>query len=172
MNEKCLEQEKDVCFDDEKFKKLDEVIREYKDLGGALIPVLHKAQEIFGFLPETVQYRIAQGLGVPLADVYGVVSFYALFTMVPRGENKISVCLGTACYVKGAGELVKKLADELGIKPGEITEDRKFSIEATRCIGACGLAPVITVNEEVHGRLNADQLGQILDKYRNTGKPE
>lgn len=166
MAELCLEQEKDICFDDAKFKELDEIINEYKDQGGALIPVLHKAQEVFGFLPEVVQYRIAQGLGVPLADVYGVVTFYALFTMVPKGEYKISVCLGTACYVKGAGELVKKLQDELGIKPGEITEDRKFSIEGTRCIGACGLAPVITVNDEVHGRLNADQLGQILDKYR------
>jgi NADH:ubiquinone oxidoreductase subunit E len=166
MAKHCLEQEKDICFDDDKFKKLDEVINEYRDMGGALIPVLHKAQEIFGFLPEVVQYRIAQGLGVPLADVYGVVTFYALFTMVPKGEYKISVCLGTACYVKGAGELVSKLQDELGIKTGEITEDRKFSIEGTRCIGACGLAPVVTVNDEVHGRLNADQLGQILDKYR------
>ncbi len=166
MSKHCLEQEKDICFDDEKFTQLDEVIKASKDVGGALIPVLHKAQQIFGFLPETVQYRIAQGLGIPLADVYGVVTFYALFSMVPKGERRISVCLGTACYVKGAGELVHKLQDELGIKPGEITPDKKFSVEGTRCIGACGLAPVITVNEEVHGRLNADQLAQIVDKYR------
>ncbi len=153
---------------DDKLARLDEVIAEFKGRPGALIPVLHKAQQIYGYLPEEVQYHISRGLGVPLADVYGVVTFYALFTMTPRGEHNIAVCLGTACYVKGAGELVSKIQDELGIKIGEISEDRKFSLEATRCIGACGLAPVLTINEEVHGRLNADRLGQILQKYKPT----
>lgn len=151
---------------DEKLEKLNAVIDEYRGQPGALIPVLHKAQQIYGFLGEEVQYHVAQGLGVPLADVYGVVTFYSLFTMTPRGDHNIAVCLGTACYVKGAGELVSKIGDEFGIKVGEVSEDRKFSLEATRCIGACGLAPVLTVNEEVHGRLNADQLGELLQKYK------
>lgn len=151
---------------DDKLSKLNKVIGEYKGRAGALIPVLHEAQQIYGYLPEEVQYHISQGLGVPLADVYGVVTFYALFTMQPRGEHNIAVCLGTACYVKGAGELVNKVRDQLGIKIGEISEDRKFSLESTRCIGACGMAPVVTINEEVHGRLNPDQLEQLLQKYK------
>jgi len=151
---------------DEKLAKLNEVIEEFKGQPGALIPVLHKAQQIYGYLPEEVQYHISQGLKVPLADVYGVVTFYALFTMQPRGEHNIAVCLGTACYVKGAGELVGKIGEEIGIKIGEISKDRKFSLEGTRCIGACGLAPVVTINDEVHGRLNADQLGELLQKYK------
>lgn len=151
---------------DDKLAKLNGVIDEYKGKPGALIPVLHEAQKIYGYLPEEVQYHVAQGLGVPLADVYGVVTFYALFTMTPRGEHNIAVCMGTACYVKGAGELVNKIGSELGIKIGEVSEDRKYSLEATRCIGACGMAPVLTVNEEVHGRLNADQVGEILEKYK------
>ena len=151
---------------DDKLAKLNGVIDEYKGKPGALIPVLHEAQKIYGYLPEEVQYHVAQGLGVPLADVYGVVTFYALFTMTPRGEHNIAVCMGTACYVKGAGELVNKIGSELGIKIGEVSEDRKYSLEATRCIGACGMAPVLTVNEEVHGRLNADQVGEILERYK------
>lgn len=158
----------DKADHDEKLAKLNAVIEEFKGQPGALIPVLHKAQQIYGYLPEEVQYHVAQGLRVPLADVYGVVTFYALFTMTPRGEHNIAVCLGTACYVKGAGELVSKITDELGIKIGEISQDRRFGLEATRCIGACGLAPVLTINEEVHGRLNADQLGELLQKYKNS----
>jgi len=160
----CKGSEKDEH--DEKLAKLNAVLEEFKDQPGALIPVLHKAQQIYGYLPEEVQYHISQGLRVPLADVYGVVTFYALFTMTPRGEHNIAVCLGTACYVKGAGELVSKVTEELDVKIGEVSEDRKFSMEATRCIGACGLAPVLTLNEEVHGRLNADQLGELLQKYK------
>lgn len=155
---------------DEKLSKLNAVIGEFKGQPGALIPVLHQAQQIYGFLPEEVQYHIAQGLGVPLADVYGVVTFYALFTMTPRADHNIAVCMGTACYVKGAGELVSKIRDELGIKVGELTDDRKFGLEATRCIGACGMAPVLTVNEEVHGRLNAEQMGELIQKYKSGEK--
>ncbi|PKM82987.1 MAG: NAD(P)H-dependent oxidoreductase subunit E [Firmicutes bacterium HGW-Firmicutes-14] len=151
---------------DEKLAKLDEVISEFEGQPGALIPVLHKAQQIYGYLPEEVQYHISQGLRVPLADVYGVVTFYSLFTMQPRGEYNFAVCMGTACYVKGAGKLVDKIGNEIGIKIGEISEDRKFRLEATRCIGACGMAPVLTINEEVRGRLDADQLGELLDKYK------
>ncbi len=153
---------------DEKLTKLNRVLEQYAGKPGALIPVLHEAQKIYGYLPEEVQYHISQGLGVPLADVYGVVTFYALFTMTPRAEHNIAVCMGTACYVKGAGQLVEKIGGELGLKFGEISEDRRFGLEATRCIGACGMAPVLTVNEEVHGRLNADQMGELLEKYKNT----
>lgn len=163
-DKKCTCADKDNH--DQKLAKLDAIIEEYKGQPGALIPVLHKAQQIYGYLPEEVQYHISQGLRVPLADVYGVVTFYALFTMTPRAEHNISVCMGTACYVKGAGKLVDKINQELGIKIGEISEDRKFGLEATRCIGACGLSPVLTVNEEVHGRLNEDQLGELLQKYK------
>jgi len=166
MMEQDQEQVANKKEHDEKLARLNDVIRELKGQPGALIPVLHKAQQIYGYLPEEVQYHIAQGLGVPLADVYGVVTFYSHFTMIPRGEHNIAVCLGTACYVKGAGELMNKIGDELGIKVGEISKDRKFSLEAPRCIGACGMAPVLTINEEVYGRLNADQLGELLQKYK------
>ncbi|MBU7008734.1 complex I 24 kDa subunit family protein [Phosphitispora fastidiosa] len=151
---------------DEKLTKLDRILEEYAGRPGALIPVLHEAQKVYGYLPEEVQYHISQGLGVPLADVYGVVTFYALFTMTPRAEHNISVCMGTACYVKGAGHLVEKIGEDLGLKLGEISDDRRFGLEATRCIGACGMAPVLTVNEEVHGRLNAEQMGELLEKYK------
>ena len=151
---------------DEKLVKLNQVIEKYEGKPGALIPVLHEAQQIYGYLPEEVQYHISQGLRVPLADVYGVVTFYALFTMTPRANHNLSVCTGTACYVKGAGELLAKIREDIGIKVGELTDDRKFGLEITRCIGACGMAPVMTINEEVHGRLNADQLGEILVKYK------
>jgi len=151
---------------DERLVKLNQVIEKYMGKPGALIPVLHEAQQIYGYLPEEVQYHISQGLRVPLADVYGVVTFYALFTMTPRANYNISVCTGTACYVKGAGELLAKIREDVGIKVSELTDDRKFGLEATRCIGACGMAPVLTINEEVHGRLNADQLGEILEKYK------
>lgn len=164
----CGAGERDCCkaSHDEKLEKLNSILKEFKGQPGALIPVLHQAQQVYGYLPEEVQYHISQGLGVPLADVYGVVTFYALFTMTPRADYNVAVCMGTACYVKGAGELVQKIHDELGIKIGEISEERKYGLEATRCIGACGMAPVLTINEEVHGRLNSDQLGQILQKYK------
>ena len=164
-----VEKQGQCCKDtehDDKLVKLNDIIDEFKGQPGALIPVLHKAQQVYGYLPEEVQYHIAEGLGVPLAEVYGVVTFYALFTMTPRGEYNIAVCLGTACYVKGAGELVNKIKDEIGVKIGEISADKKYRLEATRCIGACGMAPVLTINEEVHGRLNADQLGELLQKYK------
>lgn len=152
---------------DEKLTKLDQILEQYAGKPGALIPVLHEAQKVYGYLPEEVQYHISRGLGVPLADVYGVVTFYSLFTMTPRAEHNIAVCMGTACYVKGAGQIVEEIGEELGLKIGEISEDRKFGLEATRCIGACGMAPVLTINEEVHGRLNADQMGELLEKYKH-----
>ena len=132
---------------------------------GALIPVLHEAQEIYGYLPIEVQTMIAEGLDVPLSKVYGVVTFYAQFSLYPKGKYNIAVCLGTACYVKGSGDIIDKFKQILNIDVGECTPDGKFSLEATRCIGACGLAPVLTVNEEVYGRLTVDDVEDILAKY-------
>lgn len=145
--------------------KLMEVIAKYKDSKGALIPVLHEAQEIYGYLPIEVQTMIAEGLNVPLSKVYGVVTFYAQFSLYPKGKYNIAVCLGTACYVKGSGDIINKFKQLLNIDVGECTPDGKFSLEATRCIGACGLAPVLTVNDEVFGRLTVDDVEDILAKY-------
>ncbi|MBE6569469.1 MAG: NAD(P)H-dependent oxidoreductase subunit E [Ruminococcaceae bacterium] len=145
---------------------LNELIAAYKGKDGALMPVLQKAQDIYGYLPEEVQRDIALGLEIPFTEVFGVVTFYAQFLLNPKGEFPVAVCLGTACYVKGSGILMEKLEGLLGIKGGEITEDLKFSLEATRCIGACGLAPVLTIGEDVYGRLEPSQLEGILAKYK------
>ena len=143
------------------------VIAQYKDQAGALIPVLHQAQEIYGYLPIEVQTMIADGLGVPLAEVYGVVTFYTQFSLNPKGEYKIAVCLGTACYVKGSGDILEKFKELAGIDVDGCTPDGKFSLEATRCIGACGLAPVFTINEDVYGRVTADDIPAIFAKYQD-----
>ena len=146
--------------------QLREVIAQYKGKPGATMPVLQAAQEIFGYLPEDVQIIIAEGLDIPLSEIYGVASFYAQFTLNPKGEHQISLCLGTACYVKGAGDILEELEKQLGIKAGSVTPDGKFSIDACRCIGACGLAPVMTIGSDVYGRLTVKEIGPILDKYR------
>lgn len=147
--------------------KLNAVIAEYKGQDGALIPVLHNAQEIYGYLPIEVQTMIADGLEVPLAEVYGVVTFYTQFSLNPKGEYKIGVCLGTACYVKGSGDILEKIKENIGIDVDGCTPDGKFSLEATRCIGACGLAPVFTVNDDVYGRITVDDVPGILAKYKD-----
>lgn len=149
----------------EQREKLEEIIAAHKGEAGALMPVLQKAQDVYGYLPKEVQERIAVGLDVPVSEVYGVVTFYAQFLLNPKGQHPVAVCLGTACYVKGSGLLMDKLEQLLGIKNGGITEDLKFSLDATRCIGACGLAPVLTVGEDVYGRLEPSQLEGILAKY-------
>lgn len=145
--------------------KLKEIVAKYKDTSGALIPVLHEVQEVYGYLPLEVQEMVADGLGVSLAEVYGVVSFYAQFSLYPKGEYPIGVCLGTACYVKGSGLILDKIKEILKLEVGECSADGKFSLEATRCIGACGLAPVFTVNGEVYGRIGAGDVADILKKY-------
>ena len=149
-----------------KYAELRQMIEAHKDWPGALMPVLQGAQEIFGCVPEDVQKIIAEGLGVTLAEVYGVATFYSQFSLQPKGEYLISVCLGTACYVKGSPKIIDKLSEELKIQPGDTTEDGKFTLNATRCLGACGLAPVMMIGEEVYGRLTPDQVSGILDKYR------
>ena len=148
-------------------EQLNAVIEELRDVPGALMPILQKAQEIYGYLPIEVQTMIAEEMGIPLEKVYGVATFYAQFSLNPKGKYRISVCLGTACYVKGAGDVYGALQRILGIGPGEITADGKFSLEDCRCIGACGLAPVMTINDDVYGRLTGDEkeLKDILAKY-------
>ncbi|MBQ7600143.1 MAG: NAD(P)H-dependent oxidoreductase subunit E [Clostridia bacterium] len=146
--------------------KLDAVIEQYKGKDGAMMPVLQAAQEIYGYLPLEVQHEIAEGLGKPFSEVYGVVTFYAMFLLNPKGEHPVNVCLGTACYVKGSGKIMEKLQEVLGIPAGGITEDLKFSLDATRCIGACGLAPVMTVGDDVYGRLEPKMVEGIIAKYR------
>lgn len=145
--------------------QLRQVIAEYKGTPGATMPVLQAAQEIFGYLPEEVQIIVAEGLDIPLSEIYGVASFYAQFTMNPKGRFQISICLGTACYVKGAADILTAVEKKLGIKTGSITKDGKFSLDACRCVGACGLAPVMMIGSDVYGRLTPDQVGPILDKY-------
>ena len=145
--------------------QLKEVIAAHKDQKGAAIPVLHKAQEIYGYLPYEVQKMISDELDVPMEKIYGVATFYSQFNLYPKGQYKISVCLGTACYVKGSGDIYNKLMDILGIAGGQCTADGKFSLDACRCIGACGLAPVMMINDDVYGRLTPDELDGILAKY-------
>jgi NADH-quinone oxidoreductase E subunit len=147
------------------FRQLDEFIARQESGRNALIPVLHKAQEIFGFLPPDVQQHVADALGIPASEVLGVVTFYHYFTMQPRGRHTVNVCLGTACYVRGAKKVMEALCHELGVKMGETTPDRRFSLTAQRCFGACGLAPVVMVNEDVHGRVTPKKIASILAKY-------
>lgn len=145
--------------------ELKKVIAQHKGQPGATMPVLQAAQEIFGYLPEEVQILVAEGLDIPLSEVYGVASFYAQFTMNPKGRHQISLCLGTACYVKGAGDVLAAIEKHLDIRAGGITPDGRFSLDACRCIGACGLAPVMMIGSDVYGRLTPDQVGDILAKY-------
>lgn len=149
----------------EQQEKLEALISKHKGDKSALMTVLQQSQEIYGYLPAEVQTMVAVGLDIPLEEVYGVVTFYSQFSLYPKGEYKISVCLGTACYVKGAGDVFDKMARILNVKSGECTADGKFSLDACRCIGACGLAPVLTVNEEVYGKVTVDDVDTILAKY-------
>jgi len=150
---------------EEQKSRLDAVINANKHDKSKLMGVMHEAQEIYGYLPIEVQNMIAEGMDIPLEKIYGVATFYAQFSLSPKGEHHISVCLGTACYVKGSGDLYDKLQEILGIGGDECTQDRKFSLTACRCIGACGLAPVLTINEEVYGRLEVKDIEGIIAKY-------
>lgn len=145
---------------------LDAVIAKHKAEPGALMPILQEAQDIYGYLPVEVQKEIAAGLDIPVSEVFGVVTFYSQFLLNPKGANPVNICLGTACYVKGAGKLMEKCEELLGIECGGLTPDLKFSLDATRCIGACGLAPVLTVNGEVYGKITVDDVDSILAKYK------
>ena len=145
--------------------KLKAVIEEHKGMPGGTMPVMQKAQEIYGYLPEEVQIMIAEGLGIPMEEVYGISTFYSLYNLNPKGEHKINVCLGTACYVKGSQQVLDKIESILHVENGSITADGKFSLDATRCVGACGLAPVMIIDDDVYGRMTPDQVEAILAKY-------
>ena len=149
----------------EVMNRVDQVIERYADKPGALIPVLTECQKIVGYVPVELQEYIAKGLNIPGSTVYGVVTFYSFFSMVPKGRHTIKVCMGTACYVRGIGEVLNRICSEFKVEVGGTTEDRRFSLEAVRCLGACGLAPVVVVNEDTHGDVSADKIMNILDQY-------
>lgn len=150
----------------EKYVQLQEVINLHKGEPGALMPVLQEAQNIFGYVPLDVQELIADGLNTTLSEVYGVATFYSQFSLEPKGQYVVGVCLGTACYVKGSQKVLDKLSEELKVAVGKTTEDGRFTLNATRCLGACGLAPVMMINDEVYGRLTPDEIPAIIAKYR------
>ncbi|MDD5474985.1 MAG: NAD(P)H-dependent oxidoreductase subunit E [Syntrophales bacterium] len=152
-------------FSSEQIQELDGIITAYKGKEGGLIPVLEKAQELLGFLPVPIQQRIGEGLNLPLSQVYGVVTFYSFFTMKPRGRNTVRICLGTACYVRGGKKLAEDIKNNLKLKEGETTPDRRYTFESVHCLGACGLGPVIVINDNVHGRVKPDKLKNILEQY-------
>ena len=149
----------------EQQEQLFKVIDENGGTHGSVMPILQKAQEIYGYLPIEVQTMIAEKMDVPLEEIYGVSTFYSLFALTPKGKYNVSVCMGTACYVKGAADVLGKICEVLGIQPEECTQDGKFSITECRCIGACGLAPVMTVNDDVYGRVSVSEVEDILSKY-------
>jgi NADH:ubiquinone oxidoreductase subunit E len=149
----------------EEWEKIDQVIAKYKGRHGALIPVLKETQDICGYLPKNVQHRIAEGLSLSSSQVYGVVSFYAFFTTIPRGKHIIRLCLGTACYVKGSKQILDHLQRELDVEVGGITRDRKFSLEAVRCLGACALAPVMVIGHDTYGMIDPGKAIQIVNSY-------
>ncbi|MCF0141417.1 MAG: NAD(P)H-dependent oxidoreductase subunit E [Mogibacterium sp.] len=150
----------------EQEKELLRVIAAHKDEKGCLMPIMQAAQDIYGYLPYEVQKIIADGIGIPVEKVYGVATFYSQFTMSPKGEIEISVCLGTACYVKGAGDILEEIEKIIGIKDGECTSDGKFSLDSCRCVGACGLAPVIIVGGDVYGKMTVEKVKDVLAKYQ------
>ena len=145
--------------------KLKEIIAAHEGQVGATMPVMQEAQSLYGYLPEEVQIMIAEGLGIPLTEVYGIASFYSQFTMNPKGKIQIAVCMGTACYVRGAGDILDDISKQVCCKSGEVTDDGKISLDGTRCIGACGLAPVLTINDDVYGKLNRGEIAPVIDRY-------
>ncbi|MGI6173066.1 MAG: NAD(P)H-dependent oxidoreductase subunit E [Christensenellales bacterium] len=155
-----------VLENKENLQKLDAIIAKYKGQQGAVMRSLQDAQSLFDHVPKDVQIRIAEGLGVTLSDVYGVATFYAQFALEPRGKYIIGCCMGTACYVRGSKLVLERLIQELGIPAGKTTPDGLFTLRDTRCLGACGLAPVIMINDDVYGRLVPNDIPSILDKYR------
>lgn len=153
----------------ERYVKLGGIIERYKGQNGVLIQVLHQAQELFGWLPEKVQVKVADGLGVSLAEVHGVITFYSFFNTVPRGMHTIRVCLGTACYVRGGKQVLEQFQKELKVDVNGTTPDRQFSLEINRCVGACGLAPVVTVGADIYRRVKLDKVPSIVAHYKKNG---
>ncbi|WP_150275339.1 NADH-quinone oxidoreductase subunit NuoE [Paenibacillus tepidiphilus] len=150
---------------DEKLEKIEAAIEQFRTIKGALIPVLHEVQDVYGYLPEKILQIVSRALNLPMSEIYGVASFYHFFSLTPKGDNIIRVCMGTACYIKGAQALLDRFSTELKVPVQGTTEDNKFTLEATRCLGACGLAPVLTIGEKVHGRLVPNNVPKILKEY-------
>jgi len=156
-------------FTDEQFRELDKWVAGYKGKSGSAIRALSKAQEIFGYLPRVVQERVAKGLDIPLSEVYGITTFYSFFTLVPKGKHKVCSCQGTACYVRGGKSVLKEIQKILDVEVGGTTDDRQFSVESIRCMGACALAPVVRVDEDVYRRVAPKKLHEILRRYSEKG---
>lgn len=152
------------CIQKKIKEEMQEIMQKYKTEKDNLIPILNEVQEKYGYIPKISQLEISNYLSIPMAEIYGVVTFYSRFTLEPKGKYNISVCLGTACFVKGSQKILDRLKDRLGIEEGQTTEDGKFSIDTTRCVGACGIAPVFTVNDEVYGKATVKKLDEVLDK--------
>ena len=152
------------CAKDEQMQK---ILQKYEKDKSNLIQILNETQEYYGYIPKSAQTEISEYLNMPMAEIYGVITFYSRFTLKPKGKYNVAVCLGTACFVKGSEKVLDRLKEKLGIDVGETTPDGKFSIEATRCIGACGLAPVFTVNDEVYGKATPEMIDKIIDEYKN-----
>ncbi|MBU4293373.1 MAG: NAD(P)H-dependent oxidoreductase subunit E [Actinobacteria bacterium] len=146
--------------------RIEEIINKYKGKKGALIPTLHDVQNEVGFLPIEVQKKVAKDLNIPEKEVYGVVTFYSFFSLIPRGRNNIRVCLGTACFVKGGKKIADKISKELGIKPGQTTADRQYSIQVNRCLGACGIAPIIVINEKIYQKVKPEEVMDIIYSHK------
>jgi len=157
------------CIDNRLKKEMREIMKQYKVEKDNLIPILNEVQEKYGYIPKIAQLEISNYLGIPMAEIYGVVTFYSRFTLEPKGKYNISVCLGTACFVKGSQKILDRLKERLKIEEGKTTDDGKFSIDTTRCVGACGIAPVFTVNDEVYGKATVKKLDEVLDKLEQEG---
>ena len=160
-----LEMPEDQEFTSEELATVDTIIEQHKSRPGSLIPVLEEIQEAIGYLPKSIQRKVSYGLRIPLSEVYGVVTFYSFFTMVPRGRHTLRCCLGTACYVRGGKKNLEKLSKILGVDPGSTTDDRRFSLETVRCLGACGLAPVMMVGEDTFRQVKPLKIPEILEAY-------
>ena len=161
MGDKC------ACGNDKTDPKMKEILEKYTQDKDNLIQILNEVQEHYGYISTENQKQVSEYLNIPMAEIYGVITFYSWFTLKPKGKYNVAVCLGTACFVKGSEKILDRVKQKLGIDVGETTPDGKFSIEATRCIGACGLAPVFTINDEVHGKATVEMVDKVLDEYMN-----
>ncbi|MCY6485818.1 NADH-quinone oxidoreductase subunit NuoE [Clostridium aestuarii] len=153
-------------LNDERLEKVKGISVEYKNVEGALIPVMHEVQDLYGYLPEEALQVVSKELNVPMSEIYGVATFYSLFTLEQKGKHVIKVCMGTACYVKGAQAIIEKLNKELGIEVGKTTKDGEFTLEAARCLGSCGLAPVMMIDDIVYGKVTPNDIPKILEEYK------
>ena len=162
----CCGRHRHPHITEEMHERIDRVISQYKNRAGSVIPVLRKCQDIVGYLPAELIDKISDGLNLPRSEVFGVASFYALFLFEPRGRNKVKMCMGTACYVKGISEIKNRIGDHYGLEEGENTEDMRYSLESVRCVGACGLAPVVIVNDDTHGMVRSDKIVDIMERYK------